>query len=50
MKNFDALGAVLITAAMLLLVYGLVTAPLEGWGSGRTVGELAGAAVLLGVS
>nr|WP_206443192.1 MFS transporter [Candidatus Protofrankia californiensis] len=32
---------------MLLLVFALVKAPDQGWGSGRTIGELAGAAVLL---
>jgi predicted MFS family arabinose efflux permease len=32
---------------MLLFVYALVKAPDQGWGSGRTIGELAGAAVLL---
>jgi len=46
-RNFDAIGAVLVTAGMLLLVYALVKAPDQGWGSGRTIGELAVAAVLL---
>jgi EmrB/QacA subfamily drug resistance transporter len=46
-RNFDAIGAVLVTAGMLLLVYALVKAPDQGWSSGRTIGELAGAAVLL---
>jgi predicted MFS family arabinose efflux permease len=32
---------------MLLLVYALVKAPDQGWGSGRTIGELAGAGLLL---
>jgi len=32
---------------MLLLVYALVEAPDEGWGSGRTIGGLVGAGVLL---
>ena len=45
--NFDALGAFLATAGMLLLVYALVNAPNVGWGKTRTIGELAGAAVLL---
>lgn len=45
--NFDALGAVLVTGGMLLLVYALVRAPIAGWGSVRTIGELAGAATLL---
>ncbi|HWJ32975.1 MAG TPA: MFS transporter, partial [Gaiellaceae bacterium] len=40
--NFDAVGALLVTGGMLLLVYALVRAPIEGWGSARTVGELAG--------
>ncbi|HKC27718.1 MAG TPA: MFS transporter [Jatrophihabitans sp.] len=47
LKNFDALGALLATAGTLLLVYALVRAPVVGWGSGRTVGELALAAALL---
>jgi EmrB/QacA subfamily drug resistance transporter len=46
--NFDAAGAVLVTGGMLLLVYALVRAPIAGWGSARTIGELAGAAVVLG--
>jgi EmrB/QacA subfamily drug resistance transporter len=46
-RNFDSLGALLATGGMLLLVYALVEAPAHGWGSGRTIGELAGAAALL---
>ena len=45
--GFDALGAVLVTGGMLLLVYALIKAPDHGWGSGRTIGELATAAVIL---
>ena len=45
--GFDVPGAVLATAGMLLLVYGLVRAPDQGWGSARTIGELATAGVLL---
>jgi predicted MFS family arabinose efflux permease len=45
--NFDAFGAALVTGGMLLLVYGLVRAPIEGWGSAQTVGVLAGAVVVL---
>ena len=45
--SFDALGALLVTGGMLLLVYGLVRAPISGWGSARTIGMLAGAAVIL---
>jgi hypothetical protein len=45
--NFDALGAILVTGGMLLLVYGLVKAPDVGWGATRTIAELTGAAVVL---
>jgi len=45
--NFDALGAVLATGGMLLLVYALVKAPDVGWGTTRTIATLAGAAVML---
>ena len=47
LANFDALGAFLVTGGMLLLVYALVKAPDVGWGSTRTIAELAGSAVLL---
>jgi len=47
LANFDALGAVLATGGMLLLVYALVKAPTVGWGTARTIGELAGALALL---
>ena len=46
-QNFDALGAVLVTGGMLLLVYALVKAPDVGWGAARTIGEIAGAVGLL---
>jgi hypothetical protein len=46
-QNFDALGAVLATSGMLLLVYALVKAPDVGWGAARTIGEIAGALGLL---
>jgi len=45
--NFDLFGALLATAGALLLVYSLVRAPAVGWGSARTMGELAGSAALL---
>jgi EmrB/QacA subfamily drug resistance transporter len=45
--SFDALGAVILTAGMLLLVYTLVEAPAAGWGSLRTLGSLALVAVVL---
>jgi EmrB/QacA subfamily drug resistance transporter len=47
LANFDLRGAVLSTAGMLLLVYGIVRAPDAGWGSTHTIAELAGAGALL---
>ena len=47
LRNFDFLGAALVTGGMLLLVYALVKAPTVGWGNSRTLGELGGAAALL---
>ena len=47
LRDFDALGAVLVTSAMLLLVYALVKAPDVGWGTARTLGELGAALGLL---
>ena len=45
--SFDALGALLVTGGMLLLVYALVKAPDVGWGATRTIAELATAALIL---
>jgi EmrB/QacA subfamily drug resistance transporter len=47
LRDFDTVGAGLITGGMLLLVYALVNAPTVGWGKARTLGELAGALVLV---
>jgi EmrB/QacA subfamily drug resistance transporter len=44
---FDSQGAVLVTGGMLLLVYGLVRAPVAGWGAIQTIFTLTGSAVLL---
>jgi hypothetical protein len=46
-EGFDVTGAVLATAGMLLLVYTIVEAPATGWGEGRTIAGLAGAAAIL---
>ncbi|WP_064744081.1 MFS transporter [Actinomadura oligospora] len=46
-REFDLPGALLVTGAMLLLVFTLVKAPDVGWGTTRTAGGLAGSAVLL---
>ncbi|MEV0581755.1 MFS transporter [Nonomuraea sp. NPDC050310] len=47
--GYDLLGAVLITASMLLLVFTVVQAPEAGWSSFRTLGSLALAVALLGL-
>lgn len=47
LANFDIVGTTLVTGGMLLLVYGLVKAPDQGWGSARTIGEFTAAFVLL---
>jgi hypothetical protein len=47
LREFDSIGAGLITGGMLLLVYALVNAPTVGWGRARTIGELVGAVVLV---
>jgi EmrB/QacA subfamily drug resistance transporter len=46
-RHFDALGAVLITSALVLLVYALTRANVNGWTSAQTIGVLAASAVLL---
>jgi EmrB/QacA subfamily drug resistance transporter len=46
-RQYDALGAVLITSALVLLVYALTRANVVGWGSAETIGVLAASAVLL---
>jgi EmrB/QacA subfamily drug resistance transporter len=48
-RDLDLVGALLVTGGMLLLVYGLVQAPDQGWGSTRTILELGGAGVVLAV-
>src|SRR5215216_6549717 len=47
LADFDLRGAILATGGMLLLVFALVKAPDQGWGSGSTVAEIAGALALL---
>ena len=49
LSTFDLPGAFLGTGGMLLLIYGLVRAPVIGWGASGTIGVLAGAAALLAV-
>lgn len=45
--RFDLTGSALVTAGMLLLVFALARAPIQGWGATATWLEFAGAAVLL---
>jgi EmrB/QacA subfamily drug resistance transporter len=44
-RTFDVAGAVVSTAAMVLMVYAVVNAPQNGWSSGRTIGILGAAAL-----
>jgi EmrB/QacA subfamily drug resistance transporter len=46
-KSFDALGAVLVTAGMITLVYAITQANDYGWGSVETIGLFTAAVVLL---
>jgi EmrB/QacA subfamily drug resistance transporter len=43
----DVFGLVLSAATMALLVFTIIEAPTDGWGSARTIGGFAGSAVLL---
>jgi EmrB/QacA subfamily drug resistance transporter len=46
-RRFDALGAVVVTAGLIILVYALTQANNVGWGTARTIGLLIGSGVLL---
>jgi EmrB/QacA subfamily drug resistance transporter len=46
-KTFDALGAVLVTGGLSMLVLGITQGHQWGWSSGRTIGVFAAAAALL---
>jgi EmrB/QacA subfamily drug resistance transporter len=46
-NDLDMLGAISITAAMMLLVYGLVEAPSHGWTASSTYAYLGGSIALL---
>ena len=45
--GFDVAGAVIVTAAMLLLVFTVVEAPDVGWGAPRTLASLGGVGAML---
>jgi len=47
LKDVDVLGAILPTASAMTFVYALINAPSVGWGSPRTILELAAAAALM---
>jgi EmrB/QacA subfamily drug resistance transporter len=47
--RLDVVGAVLVTAATLLVIYGLIGAGERGWGSGATLGLLAAGIVAYAV-
>ncbi len=48
-RSYDIPGAVTVTLALVLLVDAMVGTTTYGWGSARTIGELLGAGVLLGL-
>jgi EmrB/QacA subfamily drug resistance transporter len=48
-RRIDVLGAVTVTGGLTLFIYALVNAQTWGWGSGRFIGLVVGAAVLLAV-
>jgi EmrB/QacA subfamily drug resistance transporter len=48
-RSYDPLGALSVTAALVLLVYALVEAPEAGWGSAQTLGLVAGSLALFTV-
>jgi len=48
MGDFDVTGAVLITASLICLTFGIVRTDTLGWGSPGVLGPLAGGVVLLG--
>ncbi|HEX4465835.1 MAG TPA: MFS transporter [Solirubrobacteraceae bacterium] len=48
-KNFDVTGAVLITASLVLLAFGIVRTDTLGWGSPGVLGPLLGGVALLGM-
>jgi EmrB/QacA subfamily drug resistance transporter len=46
-RHYDALGAVLVSSGLALLVYAISEAPKVGWGTARTILVLIGAVALL---
>ncbi|MBA2537049.1 MAG: MFS transporter [Actinobacteria bacterium] len=48
-RNFDAAGAVTVTASLMALVYGLTQSTNNGWTSGKTIGALVASAILMAI-
>jgi MFS family permease len=46
-RHFDAIGAVTVTASLMLLVFGLTQANRVGWASAQTIGVFATSAILM---
>ncbi|WP_232246812.1 MFS transporter [Kitasatospora mediocidica] len=46
-RSFDIPGIVLLSAAMFMLVFGIIKAPSWGWGDGRTLAFLIGAVLAM---
>jgi EmrB/QacA subfamily drug resistance transporter len=46
-RSFDVAGAVTVTSGLMILVYAIVRAQQQGWGSTRTIGTFALSAALL---
>jgi EmrB/QacA subfamily drug resistance transporter len=46
-RRFDAAGAILVTGGLAVLVYAIANAPNDGWATGKTIGLLVAAALLL---
>src|SRR5438105_635708 len=46
-RHFDFAGAATITGGLMLLVYGMTRATQHGWGTGETIGLLAGSVALI---
>jgi EmrB/QacA subfamily drug resistance transporter len=46
-RSFDLAGAMAVTGGLIVLVFAIVKAQSYGWGSGRTIGLLAGGLALL---
>jgi EmrB/QacA subfamily drug resistance transporter len=48
-RHYDALGALTVTAGLVLVTFGIVRTDVNGWGSATTLGTLAGGLALLAV-